>query len=431
MPGYQECLDRAVHAADFSLLLESLFDAQPQDDALAVQLPSRLCRQRSSEQRAWCRLIAQWLFFLHLLEMDLPRGAEDYFSVPPFGDDTPDLQTLLQYRGGIAVFPLADMSGGKPQKCRLFLVDAVFANDHRAKLKGTGKVIPEQCSVFLSSAMEFDGNSWQLAASLAGRALEADTGIRRGLAWHWIATGAVYDGEVRKVEIGNKTQLDTKRHWLLPESERTALSGEQYVFVDSVEQAWNWVLGKKIVSSAVSLMEPVEELHILVGESQAPVIACALMIWPQKIILYRTEKTKEHSAVCRRVLETCKLSVEEKSVPSDDMCALNGLFEAAFSDSSRKNIVVNPTGGNRLMGYAALLAAAKNTQVQAVYRDTDGKDFELQILSFKGGKVLNGIQEVCRFPQKWSKKICWDKLFHYRGKFSNEEFLALFPFVSW
>lgn len=416
-----------------SLLQERLFEYAPEDALATFEIPG--FRPLPPQQKKLCRkVIAEWLLFLHVLgceRRELPKNYSVYLSCRPFSPETPDLATLLELTGATASFPLAGKAGLPPKLVRLYLFD---------KQK---KTLPDQRNGLPRSAMRFhrhllyyampepitpfDGESWTLAASLAEKAGEQrDVQLKRILAVGWIATGVTRDnGQVYRVDMGNKLELTAKsRRWLLPKENNPELS-ENCFPVASVNEAWKQIQGDLVQPTEIPLRE-IEQLHILVGESMLPIISCALQIQPQKIFLWATSKTKSVAEALKKLftgLAFCD-SVEWEVVPSDRMDVLYKKFKEVFrnvdspSPDHQSFIALNATGGNRLMSWAALYAAQHfKNRIQLVYRDIDDEPFELQVLSFYQDQILNSKQYINRkIPAHLEGKIDWMKLFSAEWK---------------
>ena len=70
---------------------------------------------------------------------------------------------------------------------------------------------------------------------------------------------------------------------------------------------------------------------------------------------------------------------------------------------------MNITGGNRLMGFAALLIA-QTYNIKAVYRDFNADEDLLAVISFDAGKRCSETIRINRCPEDLKKRINWQKL---------------------
>lgn len=86
--------------------------------------------------------------------------------------------------------------------------------------------------------------------------------------------------------------------------------------------------------------------------------------------------------------------------------------------SANQMRLLNFTGGNRLMGFGAMLAA-RHCQVSMVYRDIDAPYDQLEMIDFakepellpRSGKVKGN-----NCPPKWLHKINWKLLYEGNEK---------------
>src|SRR5690606_16796877 len=96
--------------------------------------------------------------------------------------------------------------------------DVVKRDEATGLLSATGA---EHAAAFLCVEERdrgFKGQSWQLAAALAGRCLRESDSLRTvKLASEWVVTGRVERDRVTEVWIGNKAALKTiLRNWIFP-----------------------------------------------------------------------------------------------------------------------------------------------------------------------------------------------------------------------
>ncbi|NMA43732.1 MAG: hypothetical protein GX946_10180, partial [Oligosphaeraceae bacterium] len=336
------------------------------------------------------------------------------------------LRDLLPFadKTAMVVFPLAGQSGHPPALARLYLLQDYPGKSSRDRFTFT-TVIPENCAILLAgvpetSGEQIEGDSWQLAARLAQAAIhEPDLRLTLGAAW--VCTGAVdVRGAVTQVQLGNKPELTRRsnRRWLLPEDEnfadwsRAAEPGANGFAVRNLAEALTYVRECGIVPHQFVFPEDVDELHVLLGNALPPVLAVCMQIFPKRLCLWYSEKTRPHAEVLEKVLDALS-KVELHAVPSDNMAVVEVRMRERLLESDGCFRLVNITGGNRMMGFAAMLAA-RHCRISLVYRDIDAQDEQLEMIDFtndpnllpRNGKILGN-----NCPEKWRKKINWKKLY--------------------
>ncbi len=407
MSGFQDiCVSFRHQGPD---ALGQLFDLSPEEEVEC--LPVDLLQSRQVEM-----IFAEWLLFRRCCQAALPDDWKKLCSVHPFGEGTPSLEELFRSQAAMAVFPLKGEGGRQPIAARLFLLPG-SGNDNREKFSGNKDVL-EGYRIYCSEESRFDGASWQLAASLARKALEAnEKEAYANLACKWIVSGEVRHDDIGKIDIGNKLKLRTARKWILPEGNREGQdSGDQTIrWVGKVSAAWQWVEDNMVRKEPVLPALPADSLHCLVGGSIKPVLSCILALWPRMVHLYYSDKTKPVGDNVRSLLKELSAGIEVliEKVPHDDMESLFDIFSKRIADDlqTSKNVFINCTGGNRLMGFAALLSADRHPGVQIIYRDADAKPFAMQIIQSQSNIYRNGICPLRQCPKELDDRLDWDKLF--------------------
>ena len=163
--------------------------------------------------------------------------------------------------------------------------------------------------------------------------------------------------------------------FLIPEDNKRDIpdqeNGKKYLFVSSVEDAWRKVTGVGINRKTIRLPEEIERLHILVGDSPQPVLSVILLLNPKKVFLWTSERTRD---VGKQIQEVFKHS-RELSIKFGDIQEMDSHdIQKAYTDldemikNGGQKQIISCTGGNRLMGFAALLVA-QTRRLPVVYRD--------------------------------------------------------------
>ncbi|NMA44959.1 MAG: hypothetical protein GX945_00200 [Lentisphaerae bacterium] len=330
----------------------------------------------------------------------------------------------------MAVFPLAGQGDNAPRLARLYgikgkpagMADAVpFAMDGRFTDAHSWAV---QLSPPCSGTPDIDGKSWQLAAELIKIAIELKD-LRRPLCRDWVISGSCSARrKITKVELGNKLALleRSRRQWLLPEDNLCALR-------DSNEPASDSVYGARFLADAVTYIrekgvqeknfdfpQTVEVLHQLVGGAIAPQLSVPLLLNPRKLVLWHSQQTREQAALIEAFFHRhteLSIKLELREIPSNQLALCELTLRQEFAGSSASKTLVNITGGNRMMGQAAMLAA-KALGIEMVYRDVNAPPNQLEMIVFdhqpidliQNGKIT-GSNCPC------SDLVNWDELFAY------------------
>ena len=204
------------------------------------------------------RLVAERLMVRHLLGLDALDMS--YMSKAsrsrPFGLDTPMLAELLMpgIFFAMALVPLSPPgTHGRPVVVRLYCVSGL-ANPHVLALEGMDEKSLQGFSWFLAGVPQSDlekgvvGRSWLLAANLLARIVaKRDVKTARNLAKHFIVTGNVSDGAIRRVEMLRKPELAKQFDsfkWIIPKEndmdipkrkiEKPATLEEAYQLIESM-----------------------------------------------------------------------------------------------------------------------------------------------------------------------------------------------------
>ncbi len=415
-------------------LLERCFDASPEGWDFSVW-PSVNALPLEGRDRVQARL-AELAFWQRVAYPDQERTLPGWlYDIRPFADTAVTLRELLQVAKdtAMAMFPLAGQGGNPPALARLYLIEDFPGEDFRGSLS-FNPALPANYSVFLAGIPDtagtlIDGDSWQLAARLAQTAIR-EPALRLKLGSGWISTGAVDErGTVKRVQLGNKPELTQRssRRWLLPDGEnfsawRRAVDPAANGFaVRILAEALTYVRECGIVPHPFVFPEALDELHVLLGTALPPVLAVCMQIFPRRLCLWYSEQTQLHAEVLEQVLGSL-LPVELHAVPSDNMAVVEVRIRERLLDSSGFSRLINITGGNRMMGFAAMLAA-RHCRVQIIYRDIDAQNDQLEMIDFAEDPNLlprNGKIRGNNCPDEWKKRIDWKTLYDRRTKAENE-----------
>lgn len=362
-------------------------------------------------------------------EITLPNELCDY---RPFDADedqtTPTMSKLMEWPGTLVLFPTSDE---KKAHCIMMFVfrppkDTSYRDNRDQLCDNT--IIAKEYLVYLIKEFvpmkeclsRLDGNSWQLAYALAEKSLKYDQDgcANKQKLLNWLITGALDPQKetVRYVNIGFKPDLLTPYRGLLKllapltnEPELEQLERVQYQVTDSVAQAWRIVTRTGFEIGEIHLPDPVEELHVLIGGNIQHLLYVIFRLAPKKTVLWHSKDTAEHATIIIRLFEKlheCGLvdvdefkDIQKREIDSHNMQeSYESIRKAVDECSEKKHSVINNTGGNRLMGFAALLAA-RDLGVPVVYRDIDSPDDTMTGIKYeKGNNLIGDIHGINRWP---------------------------------
>lgn len=379
----------------------------------------------------------------------LPRELEAYrpFDAEGKQDTTPTMAELMKWAGSIALFPTI---AGKEASCIMMFLfrpeTKTPYQDNRSQLCDN-KTVSDGHLVYLlrrfvpmkECLSHLNGNSWQLAYALAEKALEdaPERGGNRQKLLNWLVTGALDPQKETTVpvEIGCKPDLlyayPNVLKLLAPEKNEEDLEqrGIQYQVADSVAQAWRIVTQTGFETGPVHLPDPIRELHVLVGGNIQHLLYVILRLAPEKTVLWHSDKTSEQAEIIVNLFQEIRQDVlgpgkkefaefQCRQMDSHNMQACYEDISGAIANSAeRKSVVISITGGNRLMGFAALLAA-RDLGVTVVYRDLDNDENTVTGIKFENRRHYNGdIHGIDRWP---GKTVNWEQLCAINRNFPKE-----------
>ena len=411
---------REIERSNNPTSLDNLFISGNSLETLAeFQIPYA---EDAPDMQGWRNAVAEWLYWLHCQDFVLPPNKDDFLQDHPFGTEMPSLQELLSKSGATATFPLLNEKG-KPTSVRIYLTQmgTQGERDMASLLPGDSNLEGLKTHrVFFHNegSCRFEGNSWQLAAALAMAALDEANGtyFKRKLAQNWIITGSILpNNKIGRIKVGNKHELPRKM-FLFPEENRKDFheKTDRYRFADSLSQAKSIIREDSIQGGKVTLPASIQELHMLVGDSPAPILSCGFQLNAQNTILWPSNKTRDLAEKLASIFNQHGLTASVKTMEdSEEIDILYKKFCEEFKH--KEGFVLNATGGNRLMSLAALFAARQSGKVFIVYRDIDAKPHHLQVMNFQGDQIINELQPIQRCPEELKKKINWNLLYTQNG----------------
>ena len=196
------------------------------------------------------RLIVRRLLGLDSLDMMyLPKAAH----AKPFGHESPILAELLMpgVFVAMALIPLSPPGRqGRPIMARLYCVSGL-PNCYSIALNGNEETVLQGFSWFLAGVPQtllnkgVVGRSWLLAANLLSRIVKKqDVKTARNLAKHYIVTGDVSNGVIRRVEILRKPELAKQFDnfkWIIPKENDMDMPKRKIEKPETLEDAYQLI----------------------------------------------------------------------------------------------------------------------------------------------------------------------------------------------
>lgn len=179
-----------------------------------------------------------------------------------FGETGPELVELLApyVSFAMAYVPLTPLGEtGRPYLARLYCVKGL-GHRHAPSLDGMDEAGISDFSWFITGLQETDlanirGRSWLLAAHLLMRVLrKSDASTAKNLMTHFIVTGDVVNGEIRKVTMLKKADLARFREfsdfkWILPKENDMDIPTRKIEKPASLEEAYSLIENMQSVAT--------------------------------------------------------------------------------------------------------------------------------------------------------------------------------------
>ena len=375
----------------------------------------------------------------------LPNELRDYRPFESETDpNTPTMSELTEWSSSLAFFPTIAAAGDKKAAyCNMMFLfrpsEKTSYQDDRLHLCDSD-IISDGCLIFVLKAFSridgiINGDSWQLAYKIADKALDESKSRKELLGY--LITGALDGRKVDTVSIGQKTNLLNdypSMTMLIPKGNKDHLEIKVYAqikFVENIDHAWRIITGNGFSEETIHLPNPVKELHVLVGESIQPLLLAIFRLAPQKTILWHSNETVHEAMTIRDLFtelrrrgysednDTGEIELLETASNNMQIC-YDAISSAIKKNDDRNSIVINTTGGNRLMGFAALLVA-RDLDVTVIYRDREHKEEKKHMVT--GIRFDNGQNLSCIIPldNRWrGKEIKWDELCDYNRGFPKK-----------
>ncbi len=417
--------------------------ARPTDWAsLLIETGNELLPSLSaSEMKIWRQAVARELL---LVSSTIPKLLNEtaihldgkILAASPFGDGGPSLREWLDAspRCAAALFPLADdNAGGAPGIGQAWVVRGMTsftgfpcnqAVQDEAATTLARTIADESSDAFLfveDRDRGLIGDSWQLAAGLAARALHRGSREIVFLAHKVIASGKIERGEVKRIKLGNKLAIPTARQWLLPSSNRAdippRLSGRLNLkVVANLEAAWRLVSGRGVIDTG-SIPWPeggTDVFHTFTSKAYPVIIAAILFSHPRKEIVLWDSGAPESQDVCANLQTVLPLllpkcpKVTVSPVSSRNVAdAERALREVMEKHYHGETIVFNITNGNLLMRMAAGNLGPLFPTVRFVYRDVDNENLDFTCVQYDGLQPETTTLKAKPLPEdrKWLDRL--------------------------
>ena len=196
------------------------------------------------------RLVVRRLLGIDALDMAYISKAS---CARPFGAVAPMLAELLQPGTfvAMALIPLSPQGAqGRPIVARLYCV-AGLSNRYAVPLEGMDEKVLQGFSWFLAGVPQsylkkgVVGRSWLLAANLLARIVKRrDVKTALNLAKHYIVTGDVSDGAIRRVEMLRKPELAKQFDnfkWIIPKENDMDIPKRKIEKPETLEEAYRLI----------------------------------------------------------------------------------------------------------------------------------------------------------------------------------------------
>lgn len=353
------------------------------------------------------------------------RAAKLFADTTVFGGI--GLEDCLGKPCAVAMFPTA----GDRRPPGVGHVWAIKGMEHR-DMDADAKVIPLGFGLGVVASQPFQGDSWQVAAGLAARAVEDGQGleVRRVLASEWIATGVLRRHRIESVGMGNKFGLDFrgKRAWLIPPDNAgeagSARMGTRIEFPFDLDSAWAIVrgMGTQRGTEEESLWpERVSKLHILVGGQIQSAIASILYTLPEvPVTLWHSESSEAQAETIIEIMRRlrAKTKIVMQPISSSDLVGAEKALSLNVHASRGGDSVVlfNVTSGNRLMSYAVQSLAGRRLDMRLVYRDADANPHVFTLLNYGKRPIRASLVVSSSAMCKQLTEESWEWLYGYSRK---------------
>ena len=332
------------------------------------------------------------------------------------------LKDILSSKYAASNFPICSVGqNSEPRICHLYLIqfdDNI--EDHRKYLTGS-EIIDKRLKIFITVNFEplndkIDGKSWQCAYKMAENLIfnaykkeQCQNDLRR-----WLITGAVVDDQVDKVELGDKENLTSKWKFLYPEANKKDLLCQDkpnYFAVSNLDIAWRKITGIGVDDNPIELPSQIDDLHILVGGKVIPILLAILSFYPKKVYLWHSDKTETQAIFIKELLaDHLPILVELNLMASNNLQQCYSDLDILFKKKkNHENDIISITGGNRIMGFAAMLIS-QTYSIDIVYKDIDVEKFDFTAISLKNQQKNSSTISVNKNP--YPQKINWNLLFN-------------------
>jgi len=345
----------------------------------------------------WNRAIAEEILSISIFNKVNPEIINLFADVSPFqstkNDDCIPLKMLIEKDKAVAVVPL-DGQNLFPAIAHIWLIETEENFNEAEKAPGwkelplyhkiNSKVYKTYTVISSQNRKDIDGNSFKLAIELLKKAIkEKNLKAKKALALDWIITGDVENERVKKVEIGNKTQLRINRNWLIPSDNRLKLSQEFIInqnpkFAHDLSSAFAHITGEGINDSGEATFPGnFTIVHSLVSKAREPAIAAVLLANPKKVVLWHSDNEKESinpANDIKYILNNLGIDCECKYLPDNSIKKAQSIIRKEIENEG--NILFSITNGNLLMRLAVFTLSEYFPNIYLIYKELYSPSFE-------------------------------------------------------
>jgi len=317
----------------------------------------------------------------------------------------------------VAVFPLAGQD--EPGIGHVWVVRGL---PHRDIAQGVESTIPSGYSVcFTASHRGWRGTSWQLAGAMALAAVsEKPALLKQADLLGWVISGCIEGDRITKVAgLSSKGTLPlANKRWLLPRE--NAVDED----LKLMRRRLRMVYTESSLRSAIALVSGqgtrchernadrifCDEMHAIIGGAPEPAIAGFLLSTADTLVLWHSKKSEKIAKLVAEVVQDLlhQAKIDLRFMPSGSVGQAESAIWRRVMAAADRRIVINVTGGNRLMSYAAHTMAKLFENIVLIYRDTDAPPHEFLEIVYQQDNPSEG-KLACR-PYRCAD-YRWDVLY--------------------
>ena len=340
----------------------------------------------------WNRAVAEELLCLSIFNKPNPEILNLFAEISPFqsanSDNCIQIKMLIEKDKAVAVIPLA--ANDEPTVAHIWLIETEDTYSEAKIQSWDGLPLYHKINekiyktYIVDNGKKITGKSFTLALELLKKAIEDNNQkAKKALAFDWIITGDVENKKVKKIVIGNKTDLQIKRNWLIPSENRLQLSQEFIInqnpkFAHDLSSAFAHITGEGINDSGEATFPGnFTIVHSLVSKAREPAIAAVLLANPKKVVLWHSDNEKESinpANDIKYILNNLGIDCECKYLPDNSIKKAQSIIRKEIENEG--NILFSITNGNLLMRLAVFTLSEYFPNIYLIYKELYSPSFE-------------------------------------------------------